>query len=89
MIKSKFGGAVRSRLYVAQVNEILAKLVCQNLACIVRAVHEFGIDADLGRSTTAANGSTMTASESAAAEPSTAMTFTLLPTPCDDEQGSR
>jgi transposase len=51
MIKSKFGGAVRSKLPVAQVNEILAKLVCHNLACIVRAVHEFGIDVDLGRST--------------------------------------
>jgi transposase len=48
MIKSKFGGAVRSKLPVAQVNEILAKLVCHNLACIVRAVHEFGIDVDLG-----------------------------------------
>src|SRR6185436_19838957 len=47
MIKSKFGGAVRSKLPIAQVNEILAKLVCHNLACIVRAVHEFGIDVDL------------------------------------------
>jgi len=48
MIKSKFGAAVRSKLPVAQVNEILAKLVCHNLACIVRAVHEFGIDVNLG-----------------------------------------
>jgi len=48
MIKSKFGAAVRSKLPVAQVNEVLAKLVCHNLACIVRAVHEFGIDVDLG-----------------------------------------
>ena len=48
MIKSKFGAAVRSKSPVAQVNEILAKLVCHNLACIVRAVHEFGIDVDLG-----------------------------------------
>lgn len=48
MIKSKFGAAVRSRHPVAQVNEILAKLVCHNLACIVRAVREFGIDGDLG-----------------------------------------
>jgi transposase len=47
MIKSKFGAAVRSRLPVAQVNEILAKLVCHNLACIVHAVREFGIDVDL------------------------------------------
>ena len=49
MIKSKFGAAVRSKLPVAQVNEILAKLVCHNLACIVLAVHEFGIDVDLGK----------------------------------------
>jgi len=28
--KSKFGAAVRSKLPVAQMNEILAKLVCHN-----------------------------------------------------------
>jgi transposase len=55
MIKSKFGAAVRSKLPVAQVNEILAKLVCHNLACIVQAVHEFGIDVDLGGAVTASN----------------------------------
>jgi transposase len=49
MIKSKFGAAVRSKLPVAQANEILAKLVCHNLTCIVHAVNEFGIDVDLAR----------------------------------------
>ena len=53
MIKSKFGGAVRSRLPTAQANEVLAKVLCHNLACIVHAIAEFGIDVDLGRPTTA------------------------------------
>jgi transposase len=44
MIKSKFGGAVRSKLPTAQMNEVLAKVLCHNLACIVHAITEFGID---------------------------------------------
>lgn len=50
MIKSKFSGAVRSKLPVAQTNEVLAKVLCHNLACIVHAITEFGIDADFGKS---------------------------------------
>lgn len=46
MIKSKFGGAVRSKLQTAQVNEVLAKVLCHNLACIVHAIAEFGIEVD-------------------------------------------
>jgi transposase len=46
MIKSKFGGAVRSKLPTAQVNEVLAKVLCHNLTCIVHAITEFGIEAD-------------------------------------------
>ncbi|PSM31672.1 transposase [Haliangium sp. UPWRP_2] len=46
MIKSKFGGSVRSKLPVAQVNEVLAKVLCHNLVCIVHAITEFGIEAD-------------------------------------------
>ncbi len=49
MIKSKFGGAVRSKLPTAQVNEVLAKALCHNLACIVHAITEFGIDADFAK----------------------------------------
>jgi hypothetical protein len=45
MIQSKFGGAVRSKLLTAQVNEVLAKVLCHNLACIVHAITEFGIEA--------------------------------------------
>lgn len=46
MIKSKFGSAVRSKLTTAQVNEVLCKVLCHNLACIVHAIAEFGIDVD-------------------------------------------
>jgi transposase len=49
MIKSKFGGAVRSKLPTAQTNEVLAKVLCHNLTCIVHAITEFGIDAELGK----------------------------------------
>ena len=31
MIKSKFGDSVRSKLWVAQVNEVLCKIICHNL----------------------------------------------------------
>ncbi len=48
MIKSKLGGAVRSKLPVAQVNEVLCKVLCHNLACIVHAITEFGIDVGFG-----------------------------------------
>ncbi|HVV84848.1 MAG TPA: transposase [Kofleriaceae bacterium] len=42
-IKRKFGPNVRSKLPVAQANEILAKLVAHNLSCLVAAVHETGL----------------------------------------------
>lgn len=46
MIKSKFGGSVRSKLPIVQVNDVLAKVLCPNLACIIHAITEFGIDVD-------------------------------------------
>lgn len=46
MLKSKFGSSVRSKLPTAQVNEVLCKVLCHNLTCIVHAITEFGIKAD-------------------------------------------
>jgi len=43
-IKRKFGGAVRSKRFVAQTNEVLCKILCHNLACLVHAMHELGIE---------------------------------------------
>jgi transposase len=43
-IKRKFGGAVRSKRFTAQVNEILCKILAYNLSVLVHAMHELGID---------------------------------------------
>ncbi|MCI4318477.1 MAG: transposase, partial [Thermoplasmata archaeon] len=45
-VKRKFGEHVRSRTTVAQVNEILAKLVCYNLTVVVHEMFENGIAPD-------------------------------------------
>ena len=42
-LKRKFGGAVRSKTFTAQVNEILCKVLCHNLAVLVHAQHELGL----------------------------------------------
>jgi len=44
MIKRKFGDRVRSKLFVAQVNELLCKSLCHNLAVLVHSFHELGVE---------------------------------------------
>jgi len=44
MVKTRFGGFLRSRKPLAQYHEVLAKIVCHNVACIVQAIHELNID---------------------------------------------
>jgi hypothetical protein len=49
-VKRKFGGSVRSKQFTAQVNEILCKVLCYNLACLVHAMLALGIEPSfLGR----------------------------------------
>jgi transposase len=43
MVKAKFGSAIRSKMPVAQRNEVLAKILCHNLACLTAAIYELGI----------------------------------------------
>lgn len=43
MVKRKFGASVRAKTPAAQVNEVLLKCLCHNLACVVQAIHEVGI----------------------------------------------
>jgi len=43
-IKRKFGGAVRSKLLIAQLNEVLLKCLCHNLSMLVPSIHELGSD---------------------------------------------
>lgn len=44
MVKAKFGGYVRSKLAVAQTNEILCKVIAHNLCVLVQAIFEFGLE---------------------------------------------
>src|SRR5581483_3850289 len=39
-IKRVFGDSVRSRLWEAQVNEVLLKILCHNVRCLIHAMHE-------------------------------------------------
>jgi transposase len=43
-VKRKFGDFVRSKGDVAMRNEVLAKLVCHNIVCLVHAMYELGIN---------------------------------------------
>lgn len=43
MIKRKFGGNLRSKTRVAQENELLAKILCHNLSCLVHAMFELNV----------------------------------------------
>ena len=46
MIKSKFKDNVRSKDKVAQLNEVLLKILCHNICVVIQEVHELGIDAN-------------------------------------------
>ena len=42
MIKMKFGGAVRSKTPTAQLNEVLAKILCHNICVLIQSFYELG-----------------------------------------------
>jgi transposase len=44
MIKAKFRDHVRSKSDVAMVNEVLCKIICHNICCLIQETHELGID---------------------------------------------
>lgn len=48
-LKAKFGGSVRSKKFVAQQNEVLAKVLLWNLTCLISAIEEFGVEAEFSR----------------------------------------
>ncbi|MDZ4688630.1 MAG: transposase [Planctomycetaceae bacterium] len=43
MMKAKFGDAVRSKTDVAMKNEVLCKILCHNICCLISAMYELGI----------------------------------------------
>ncbi|MFC1846162.1 transposase [Chloroflexota bacterium] len=44
MIKGKFGDAIRSKGAIAQVNELLLKILCHNICVLIQALYELGIE---------------------------------------------
>lgn len=44
MIKGKFGETIRSRTPTAQVNEILCKILCHNICCLIKAIYELKLE---------------------------------------------
>ena len=49
MVKSKFNDEMRSKLPVAQINELLSKVLCHNVCCVIQSIHELGIEADFSK----------------------------------------
>lgn len=47
-IKAKFGDSVRSKTPVARANEVLCKVLCHNICCVIQSMHELGIEAEFG-----------------------------------------
>ncbi len=44
MIKGKFGDSVRAKTPTAQVNEVLAKVLCHNVCVLIQSICELGIE---------------------------------------------
>ena len=44
MIKAKFRDHVRSKTDTAMKNEVLAKIVCHNICCLIQEMYELGIE---------------------------------------------
>ena len=43
MIKAKFGAAVRDKTPIAQVNEVLCKVLCHNICVLIQSIYELGL----------------------------------------------
>jgi transposase len=44
MIKAKFGERVRSKTETAQINEVLLKVLCHNICCLIQSIYELGVE---------------------------------------------
>ncbi len=44
MIKGKFGGSVRAKTPIAQVNEVLCKVLCHNICVLIQSIYELGLE---------------------------------------------
>lgn len=46
MIKTKFGERLRSKTETAQKNELLCKILCHNLCCVIQSMYELSVEPD-------------------------------------------
>lgn len=46
MIKAKFGEKLKSKTDKAQINELLCKVLCHNLCCVIQSIYELGIETE-------------------------------------------
>jgi transposase len=44
MIKAKFGERLRSKTQTSQTNEVLCKILCHNLCCLIQSIYELRIE---------------------------------------------
>jgi transposase len=44
MIKAKFGSSVRAKTPIAQVNEVLCKVLCHNICVLISSIFELGLE---------------------------------------------
>jgi hypothetical protein len=44
MIKEKFGTRLMSKKEVAQVNEVICKVLCHNICVVIQSMYELGIE---------------------------------------------
>jgi hypothetical protein len=44
MIKGKFGERLKSKTTTAQTNEVLCKVLCHNICCLIQSIYELGIE---------------------------------------------
>jgi hypothetical protein len=42
MITPKFGERLKSTTTIAQTNEVLCKILCYNLCCVIQSTYELG-----------------------------------------------
>src|ERR671924_1861732 len=66
MIKAKFRDHVRSKTDAAMRNEVLYKILCHNICCVIQAMYELGIEPTFWE---AAAGEHVSAAVSASMEP--------------------
>jgi hypothetical protein len=50
MIKAKFRDHVRSKTDMAMKNEVLCKVLCHNICCLIHAMYELGISPEFSAS---------------------------------------